>query len=206
MKEQKILSGYTVFEGLDGAGTTTQALLLADRCKLKGKAVQLTFEPTASEIGVVIRKVLAGQLPYHPETLARLFVADRYEHLFGKGGILSWLDKHIAVIGDRYLFSSLAYQSLDVDFDIVYEINSMFPLPERLIYIDLAPEECERRMSDRDQRDIFETLALQKRVRERYEHTLDRYAKSGMKIHRLDGALAKEELAEKVWSIVRDGR
>lgn len=61
-------------------------------------------------------------------------------------------------------------------------------------------------MSDRDQRDIFETLALQKRVRERYEHTLDRYVKSGMKIHRLDGALAKEELAEKVWSIVRDGR
>ncbi len=204
--EGSILPGYIVFEGLDGAGTTTQALLLAETMKRSGIPVWPTFEPTSGDVGVLIRRILGASIECHPGTLAALFVADRYEHLYGKGGILSRLQKGFKVIGDRYLFSSLAYQSLDVDFEHVYEINSRFPLPGHLIFLDMEPEECERRMNGRESRELFENIEMQRRVRALYERTLELYRDRGMNIHRLDGLLPREDLAEKVWSILSSGR
>ncbi len=204
--EGSILPGYIVFEGLDGAGTTTQSLLLSEKMKQAGMLVWPTFEPTSGDVGVLIRKVLGGSVQCHPGTLAALFVADRHEHLHGTGGILSRLKKGFRVIGDRYLFSSLAYQSLDVDFAHVHEINSHFPLPEYLFFLDIEPEACERRMTGRESRELFENLAMQRRVQELYERTLEIFRNRGMKIHRLDGLLSKEELAEKVWSILSSDR
>jgi dTMP kinase len=205
-KEDRILPGYIVFEGLDGAGTTTQSLLLSEKMKLAGVPVWPTFEPTSGETGLLIRKILGGTLQCHPGTLAALFVADRYEHLYGKGGIISRLEKGFRVIGDRYLFSSLAYQSLDVDFEHVYEINSSFPLPEYLFFLDIEPEECEKRMTRRESRELFENLAMQRRVQELYERTLELYRDRGMKMYRFNGLLPKEDLAENIWSILSGGR
>jgi dTMP kinase len=196
----KILDGYTVFEGLDGAGTTTQAKLLAARLASEGFASWMTFEPTSGNVGQLIRRHLSGELKCHPGTLAALFVADRYEHLYGQDGILSRLDEGVQVIGDRYLFSSLAYQSLEIDFDEVFSRNCGFPLPQRLIYIDTDPEECERRMADRAQKELFDEISLQKRVRELYERAFSLYEGSGMEIHRFEGSLSREVLAEKIWS------
>lgn len=196
----KILEGYTVFEGLDGAGTTTQAKQLAARLESEGFASWMTFEPTSGNVGQLIRKHLSGELQCHPGTLAALFVADRYEHLYGKEGILSQLDKGIQVVGDRYFFSSLAYQSLEIDFDEVLSRNCSFPLPQRLIYIDTDPEECERRMAERDQKELFDEISLQKRVRELYERAFSLYEDSGMELYRFDGSLPREVLSEKIWS------
>ena len=76
----------------------------------------------------MLRKILHKDLHVEPETMARLFTADRYEHLYGNAvGIKTHLDKGETIICDRYLFSSLAYQSLGCDFDTILNLKLISP-------------------------------------------------------------------------------
>jgi len=90
------------------------------------------------------------------ETMARLFAADRGEHLSGPGGIRAALERGELAVSDRYFFSSLAYQSVECDPDLVRELNRRFPLPEYLIFLDVPPEIGEGRVSRRGEREIYE--------------------------------------------------
>ena len=47
-----------IIEGLDGAGTTTQARLIGEKFQKEGREVFLTHEPTDNPIGKVVRQVL----------------------------------------------------------------------------------------------------------------------------------------------------
>src|SRR5215471_2535238 len=106
---------FVVLEGLDGAGTTTQAERLASRLRQAGYAVLVTREPSDGPVGTVLRRALAGGValphrggPLSDHTLALLFAADRMDHLCAE--ILPALGKGQIVLCDRYLLSSYAYQ------------------------------------------------------------------------------------------------
>ena len=80
---------FIVFEGLDGAGTTTQAAKLQAYFTRRGTASFLTNEPTSEPIGAFIRRLLTGKEgaggKYHPgeRAMGLLFAADRlaaYKH------------------------------------------------------------------------------------------------------------------------------
>lgn len=47
---------YIVFEGIDGAGKSTQINLLKDWLEQNGFDVETVVEPTDSEVGKLIRK------------------------------------------------------------------------------------------------------------------------------------------------------
>ena len=49
---------YIVFEGIDGAGKSTQINLLKDWLEQNGFDVETVVEPTDSEVGKLIRKIL----------------------------------------------------------------------------------------------------------------------------------------------------
>ena len=49
---------YIVFEGIDGAGKSTQIQLLKEWLEANGLEVEALVEPTDSEIGKLIRKIL----------------------------------------------------------------------------------------------------------------------------------------------------
>ena len=51
---------FIVFEGIDGAGKTTQIELLAKRLREQGRAVYCTAEPTESVSGGLLRDALSG--------------------------------------------------------------------------------------------------------------------------------------------------
>jgi dTMP kinase len=107
---------FVVLEGIDGAGTTTQASLLAKRLKAAGSAVRTTREPSDGPVGTLIRQVLSGRivgaggLAPGWETMALLFAADRMDHV--ETEIEPFLANGGVVISDRYDASSLAYQSV----------------------------------------------------------------------------------------------
>lgn len=195
----EILDRFVVFEGLDGAGTSTQLALLRDAFRERGTNCLATCEPTDGAIGRMIRAVLRGELSVSGCTLALLFAADRSEHLHGQDGVLAALRAGDYVASDRYLFSSVVYQSTDCSADYVSAINARFPLPRRLIFIDTPPEECQRRVATRGARELFDRLPLQRRLRERYREVNAHYAALGVEVVTVDGSGPRGMVFERIW-------
>lgn len=135
---------FIVFEGLDGAGTSTQLSRMADRLRGEGYRVRTTREPSDGPIGVLVRQALRGRVrevagaPLAPEALALLFAADRIDHL--RDVVEPALAGGAVVLSDRYLHSSLAYQSVECSAAWVAEINSRARDPDLVVHVDVAIE------------------------------------------------------------------
>jgi dTMP kinase len=135
--------------------------------------------------------------------MARLFSADREEHLYlPVTGIQEYLNEGYWVVCDRYFFSSLVYQSMEVAFNIVKDLNKGFPLPEYLFYLEVSSEVAARRREGRNQEELFEETSIQKRIIKGYEKALGLFVNSPMQIHKLNGELPPEEITEEIWSIL----
>lgn len=183
-----VLEDFFVLEGIDGSGTSTQLQRLAPFLSQRGIDARFTREPTDSPIGQLLRSFLTGTLSLSPAALALLFAADRSEHLYGKEGVLTTLRPHQWLFCDRYLFSTLAYQGLHTDMHTLYQQNKDFPLPSLLFFIDTPPAEADKRITHRNrQRETYESLPLQERIRENYFRAFDFFRGTTMKIILLDG-------------------
>ena len=196
---------FIVLEGLDGAGTTTQLKLAEQKLSERLLPHYCTSEPTTGPLGRIIRDILAHRLKVHPCTLALLFAADRTEHLHEPGtGILDRLKRGELVICDRYLFSSLAYQSLECDFDFVYALNRGFALPRHLVFLDTPIELSQSRLATRspDDPELFESPDVQARILANYGRAFELYREAGMQLHRVDGSLPAQEVFWKFWKII----
>jgi dTMP kinase len=198
----RTLERFIVLEGGDGAGTTTQLKRLGEALEAAGVPHWITAEPTDGPEGRLIRRILSGELPRDPGTLARLFAADRNEHLRGSGGILERLERGEAVVCDRYVLSSLVYQGVACGRELPAELNAGFPYPELLLYFDLAPEQSLGRLGGRERLDIFEELPFQERVRAAYRAELASYAAPGMAIATVDASRGVEEVCRDVLGTV----
>ena len=199
---------FIAFEGLDGAGTTTQARLLADRLESNGHAVHLTKEPSEGPVGNLISLVLKHRLvspkagrpldPFPDDLLALLFAADRIDHLHAE--ILPKLREGVIVISDRYLLSSYAYQSLGCDLHWVREVNSQAVLPDITFLIDVSAPVCMRRIEkERWQTELFEGLEKLVVVRKNYIRIAASSIGESMNIHRLDGEKEIRVVEKQVW-------
>ncbi len=197
--QNNILERFIVIEGIDGAGTTTQLKQVCSGLESAGVSCNKTFEPTDEPSGKAIRQLLSGAHKAAPDTLAWLFAADRYNHLYmPETGVVAHLNRGDFVICDRYLFSSLAYQSLHSPFDRVAELNSEFPLPEILFFLDIPAEVGEQRLAGRKDLEIFETTEKQRIIRDSYMRVLDQYKNTDMEIVVLDGTLPAEEITNRI--------
>lgn len=186
----QILSGFTVIEGIDGAGTSTQRKLLAKAFETAGHRVFDTWEPSDGPVGQLIRKALRAEIVLDQGTIARLFAADRQEHLFGAEGIVQRTSSGGQVVCDRYLFSSLAYQSLYLDREEIWALNRAFPLPATLIFIDVDLEtSAERRRLRGGSEEIYDAERIQAHVRNAYHGLLDELVatRPEVRVLRLDG-------------------
>ncbi|MDE5640153.1 MAG: dTMP kinase [Bifidobacterium castoris] len=73
---------FVSFEGVDGAGKTTQVERLADHWRARGREVVVTREPGGTSLGVEIRRLLLhGDAPIAARAEALLFAADRAQHV-----------------------------------------------------------------------------------------------------------------------------
>lgn len=199
-----IIKNFIVFEGIDGAGTTTQIKLLAE--KLGQEKVWQTAEPTDKETGKFLRKMLKGDFAVSEKTASYLFAADRCEHIFGKNGILEQTEKGKIVLSDRYFFSSLAYQSVTCGKELPELLNSPFPLPEILFYFKIDPEISLSRVESRGEaKEIYEKIDFQKKTASLYDAVMQEYkgAKgAGMKLIEVDASKSIQEISEFIYKSV----
>ncbi|MBY8990477.1 MAG: dTMP kinase [Candidatus Lokiarchaeota archaeon] len=160
-------SFFIVLDGVDGSGTTTHSQLLASFLEYKGFKVHLTREPSKSEIGILLRKYLKNkEIP--PTTDALLFAADRDLHYHNE--IKKKLDEEYIVISDRYIESSIIYQSLQADritIEWIKKLNKFVGLPDLTIILDIDPKIALARKTDQDLEKFEDTTFLDK-VRDLY--------------------------------------
>ena len=189
---------FIVFEGLDGAGTTTQADLLLKYLRGKNIKAHLTREPTQYLVGWLIRSWLAGDWRSTPECLQLLFTADRAYHLDKE--VIPLLKKGITVICDRYFFSTVAYGGLEIkDENWLTDLNKRFILPDLTIILKVRPEECLRRIkSGRFSVELFEN----KRKLEKVWQNYSKVAKNFRNIKILDGEKDIHQISEKIKELI----
>ncbi|MDR2376546.1 MAG: dTMP kinase [Treponema sp.] len=202
-----ILRNFAVLEGPDGSGTSTQMEQLKRRFRAPGAALPplyATAEPTGGETGRLIRRALKGEPALLGETLARLFAADRGEHLYGAGGIVERSGRGELVICDRYVPSSLVYQGLECGEELPRTLNSPFPAPELILFFDLDPRTAAERIQDRKEHEIYEYLEFQIKVRRRYLSLLPVFRSEGSAVVQIDASGTVEEVAEQLWAALEN--
>lgn len=193
MGAERFAGRFIALEGVDGAGTTTQLDRLAAHF---GARLHVTREPSTGPIGREIRRHLAGPvegLQLDPAALALLFAADRIDHL--RREIEPRLREGVHVVTDRYLLSSLAYQTLGVERERVAQFNQLATPPDLTIFVEVPIEVSEaRRQSRGGATEIFEKRSLQERVRVTYLEEVARLQAAGEPIVIVNGARSIDEV------------
>ena len=166
-------------EGIDGAGTTTQGSLLEQALNEQGIPAHLTCEPSTGPVGKVIRQALRMELgDVDPAVTALLFAADRVDHL--RREVEPLLARGTHVITDRYVYSSLAYQGIDLERQWVATANRLATEPDLTLYLRVEPElALERRAARGGARELFDANETQVKVAATYDRLFGRQPEDG---------------------------
>ena len=204
---------FIVIEGIDGSGTTTQCLLLAERLTAKGLPAHTTREPSDGPIGVLIRQILTGRVvtpsqhgvrPPTWATMATLFAADRLDHLGAE--INPNLADGVTVICDRYDHSSVAYQTVsggggDDASSWVLELNRHARRPDLTLVLDVDPEVAASRRGMRSGGpELYEVSEMQVELGKFYAK-IDELFPNDTIVH-IDANLDVEGVTEAIWAEV----
>lgn len=186
---------FIVLEGIDGAGTTTQARCLAERLERMGRRAHVTREPSTGPVGRLLREILAGQhrgpdgAQVSGDAMALLFAADRRDHVDRE--IEPQLRNGFDVISDRYLLSSLAYQAEESDRTWVEGLARNVRAPDLTFLLDVPIEvAAERRRKAGRETERYDADQLLARI----AHNYRTIARELPAVVHLDGSAAVEEV------------
>ena len=196
---------FIAIEGGDGSGKTTQIKRISAALADDGYHVESTREPGGTELGTKIRSVLFDSDPPSPRTEALLFAADRAHHVASL--VDPSLDAGNIVITDRYIDSTIAYQSAGRSFDektilALSRWATQGLVPNLTIVLDIEPEVAAERMGKRGDSNYLdqENQQFHQRVRQTYlsraHKELDRYVV-------LDASVDADELTEQILAAIR---
>ena len=168
---------FIAVEGIDGSGKSTTIREIKRYLESKGEAVYLTSEPTTLATGKIVRNFLSetnSDTPLIHEMLALAFATDRINHL--REEIWPALRKKQTVITDRYFFSSVAYQSLNVSYEWVKGINRFATLPDVLVFIDVSVDKAVERLTRfRTSTEIYEKRELLQQIDKNYREVIKEF-------------------------------
>ena len=194
---------FIVIEGLDGSGKTTQREIITKTLESRGVKVVCTAEPTDSVYGKMCREYLGGK-PAAKTLCAAAFTADRIFHNTDpENGINAHLQRGETVICDRYYYSTLAYQGVDVGMEWLKGLNlgcEDIRKPDLCIFLDLTPEESIKRItSARNAEDIeiYENLEYLKNIRARFYEVIN-MLKDSENIAVIDASKSVEEVTSDI--------
>ncbi len=215
---------FISFEGGEGSGKSTQAARLARALENAGIPTHFIHEPGTTNLGLHIRELIKGN-PWGRETISHeaelfLFSAARAE-LAAK--VLHKLveDPRLAIVADRYVDSTVAYQGYGrrLPLDLVDSVNSLATrgiMPDLTLLLDCPPAEALKRVG-KIQAGLFdnseaarideagarrfedEPIAFHRRVRSGY---LKLAALEPERWLVLDGMREEDEISDSIWKAV----
>ncbi|MBT7609775.1 MAG: dTMP kinase [Bacteriovoracaceae bacterium] len=200
-------SYFISFEGIEGAGKSTQIKNIMTYLEKMDFRVLLLREPGGTIFGEKLRKaILDTQTDLHPLAEAHLFASARAEMIHKV--ILKEMEvPGTIIISDRYIDSSLAYQGMarGLGFETILNIHQHFPLslvPHLTLYfkIDLKTS-MERQKTRNAPKDYFEAQGI-----DFYNNLIAGYEKSlelfPHRIKCINAIVSQEEITEEVKLII----
>lgn len=147
-----MLGKFIVFEGIDGAGKTTQLDLLGRELENRGYPVVYTREPGGTRVGELIREILLNPLygELAPRAEAFLYAAARAQLVAQV--IIPALEAGKIVLCDRFVDSGLAYQGFGRGMDILMLEQINRPaiaglVPDLVLLLDFCCDDAIDRLS-----------------------------------------------------------
>jgi dTMP kinase len=202
------------FEGLDGAGKTTQITLLERWLDAQNIVYVSTREPGGTALGVEIRQLLLNRpdLAITPLAEALLFQADRAQHFATL--VLPAMHAGKLVITDRCFDASIAYQghARGVGIELVARLSVIATqghIPDLTILLDLDPSQVHPRTDvSNDQSGLREDQTrfdkeaqeFHSKVREAFLVLARLYPE---RIKLLDASRPQEEIHEDILALVK---
>ena len=191
---------YILFEGIDGAGKSTQIARLAAAYP---QAI-VTKEPGGTKLGENLREILLKENDLDKRAEILLFLADRAEH-FGKI-IKPNLDKMI--LSDRGFVSGMAYALADGNFSFEELLNlNKFALqgnfPQKIVFFKADESTLRSRLSSRAQMDGIEArgFAYLLKVQDAMEEILQ---KLDVRYVTIDAAWDEEKITNLIKEFIND--
>jgi len=161
---------FVTFEGIDGSGKSTVSKLVYKKLKNDGYDVILTYEPTDSFIGKMVKKCI--ETDSDPFVTAFTFIADRIDHC---KKIHSWLNEGKIVLCDRYAESTYAYQGAQLQGLVDKPIKWLQDLsknriiiPDRTFVFVISPDDSLKRIQNRKKLIPFEKKVFLEKVHKNY--------------------------------------
>ena len=154
---------FVAFEGIEGAGKSTQVALLASALRQRGHEVVQTHEPGGTPFGQHLRRLVMqpGSEPPEPLTELLLYLADRAQHVVQI--IRPALARGAVVLCDRFSGSTIAYQGYGrgLDLETVIQLDACVRgglRPDLVVLLDCQLERGLERATgdDRIQREKIE--------------------------------------------------
>jgi len=155
-----------VFEGIDGAGKSTQARKLARGLRAGGFEVVSLREPTGGRWGREIRRKARQAGSLTPDQELELFLRDRRDDV--ERNLNPLLAAGRIVVLDRYYFSTIAYQGAKgLDPEAIRRRNERFaPRPDLVFILDVPASRGLNRIAGRRTKDaLFEREGYLRKVR-----------------------------------------
>jgi dTMP kinase len=192
------------FDGIDGAGKSTQLRLFCERLRAHGHEVVVCRDPGSTELGERIRDILRsreGSTPIARRSEMFLYMAARAQLV--EEVIQPALAEGKTVVSDRFLLANIVYQGhaggMDVtDIRHVGQVATGGVRPDCIFLLDMKVEDADRRMSRALDRMENQGPEYRRRLREGF---LAEAAVSDGKIHVIDASQSIDEVQAGIWQI-----
>lgn len=191
---------YILFEGIDGAGKSTQIARLAAAYP---QAI-VTKEPGGTKLGENLREILLKENDLDKRTEILLFLADRAEH-FGK---IIKPNSNKMILSDRGFVSGMAYALAGGNFSFEELLNlNEFALqgnfPQKIVFFKADESTLRSRLNSRAQMDGIEArgFAYLLRVQDAMEEILQ---KLGVRYVTIDAAWDEEKITNLIKEFIND--
>ncbi|NJK75318.1 MAG: dTMP kinase [Microcoleus sp. SU_5_6] len=201
---------FIVFEGVEGAGKTTQMrhlLHFIQQKQLPQTSVVATREPGGTKLGKELRCLLleteSVELVSNRAELL-MYAADRAQHV--EAFLLPELAKGSIVLCDRFTDSTVAYQGYGrgLNLNLIKQLNEIATgglQSDLTLWLDINVEDGLSRVMARGKRDRMEQADLEfhRRVQQGFAELAE---ENRDRIFRIDASRPEDEVAESIQSIV----